>query len=97
MGKVIGKGEVEGNVPPTQERACKKIMKTCTNDCHADLISARNERGIYLMKNRLLEEENANLRDALCDMVAVAESHGWDNAEIHNAREALAGVTPKNK
>jgi hypothetical protein len=46
---------------------------------------------------RALERDNANLRDALCDMVAVAESQGWDNAEIHNAREALSGVTPKNK
>jgi hypothetical protein len=44
---------------------------------------------------RMLDRENANLRDALADMVAVAEAHGWDNAEIHNAREALAGVTPK--
>jgi hypothetical protein len=45
---------------------------------------------------RELERENAILLDALCDMVAVAEAQGWDNAEIHNAREALAGLTQKN-
>jgi DNA-binding transcriptional regulator YhcF (GntR family) len=36
------------------------------------------------------QEENARLREYLADMVAVAEAHGWDNAEIHNARDILS-------
>jgi hypothetical protein len=42
--------------------------------------------------NIIREEDKAErdgLRSALADMVAVAESQGWDNAEIHNARLIL--------
>jgi hypothetical protein len=38
---------------------------------------------------RKLERENTELIEALRDMVSVAESQGWDNAEFHNAQEAL--------
>ncbi len=39
-----------------------------------------------------LDAENARLRDVLADMVSVAESQGWDNAEIHNARDMIANL-----
>lgn len=39
---------------------------------------------------RELERENVRLQEALSDMVSVAESSGWENAEIKNARDVLA-------
>jgi hypothetical protein len=43
-------------------------------------------------KAREFERESARMREALIDMVSVAESQGWDNAEIHNARDILSNV-----
>lgn len=58
----------------------------------ADFIAHSPEDVRRLLETvRSLQTENARLRDSLEDMVLCAESHGWDNAEIHNARTALAG------
>jgi hypothetical protein len=46
------------------------------------------ERWVKLCRE--MERENARLREALTEMVSVADSQGWQNAEIHNARDILA-------
>jgi hypothetical protein len=51
-----------------------------------------NQNQIAMDVIRPVEEDNAKLRDALADMVLVAESQGWDNAEIHNAQDILSSV-----
>ena len=42
-----------------------KTCACCNNDCHADLVSAHNEKDIYLRNNRHLEAEIARLRGEL--------------------------------
>jgi hypothetical protein len=42
--------------------------------------------------NVKLRQEIERALIALEDMVVVAESQGWDNAEIHNARDILSNI-----
>jgi hypothetical protein len=94
MGQVVEKGTRCRDVQTPEKGACEKMKY------QGPLFAKFGRKFVPLIQTSedfdRLERENTNLRDALCDMVAVAESQGWDNAEIHNAREALAGLAPKN-
>jgi hypothetical protein len=56
---------------------------------------AETELEMWRDGNIIREEDKAELdglSSALADMVAVAESQGWNNAEIHNARHILSNA-----
>jgi len=43
--------------------------------------------------NSSMREKHERALIALEEMVSVAESQGWDNAEIHNARDILSNTS----
>jgi hypothetical protein len=68
--------------------ACKhgQLARSCDIcDLERELTAARAEVA-------RLTQERDTLAQSLRDMLDAAESAGWGNAEVHNAREALAGL-----
>jgi len=58
----------------------------------ADCRALGNSNVELANSNVKLRQEIERALIALEDMVGVAESQGWDNAEIHNARDILANA-----